>query len=64
MFGWTYLDGSGQELGRSATFGDAEAAEDWLGSAWRDLLENGVETVVLVDHDRRRDVYRMGLGAE
>ena len=64
MFGWTYLDQAGQELGRSPTFGDAEAAEDWIGSSWRDLLENGVEAVVLVDHARGRHVYRMGLGAE
>jgi len=64
MFGWTYLDGSGEELGRSPRFGDTEAAEDWIGSSWRDLLENGVESVVLVDHVSGRNMYRMGLGAE
>ena len=64
MFGWTYLDGSGEELGRSPRFGDADAAEDWIGSSWRDLLENGVESVVLVDHVRGRNVSRRGLGAE
>ena len=64
MFAWTYLDGSGEEVGRSPRFADAEAAEDWLGSSWRDLAENGIEEVVLVDHGRGHTVYRMGLGPE
>jgi len=64
MFGWTYLDQTGQELGRSPRFGDAEAAETWIGTSWRDLLDIGVEEVVLVDHVRGRTVYRMGLSAE
>lgn len=62
MFGWTLLDGSGDELGRSPGFTDAEAAEDWIGSCWPDLLENGVEEVVLYDRVRGRRLYRMGLG--
>jgi hypothetical protein len=64
MFAWTYLDQSGEEVGRSPHFADTEAAEDWLGTSWRDLLENGIEEVVLFDHDRGRKVYRMGLDAE
>lgn len=64
MFGWTYLDQSGEEIGRSPRFGDAEAAEDWIGASWPDLLENGVEEVVLFDDARGRRLYRMGLGAE
>ena len=64
MFGWTYLDQSGQELGRSPRFGDAESAEAWIGTSWQDLLENGIEEVVLIDHARDRKVYRMGLSAE
>jgi hypothetical protein len=64
MFGWTYLDGTGEEVGRSPSFGDPEAAEDWIGVSWRDLADNGVEEVVLFDHGRGRKVYRMGLGAE
>lgn len=62
MFGWALLGGDGEELGRSPSFADAEAAEDWIGSCWRDLLENGVEEVVLYDRGRERRVYRMGLG--
>jgi hypothetical protein len=64
VFAWTYLDQDGQEVGRSPGFADPDAAEDWIGSSWRDLLENGVEEVVLFDHGRSRKVYRMGLGAE
>jgi hypothetical protein len=64
MFGWTYLDGSGGELGRSPRFDDAEAAEEWIGSSWRDLLDNGIEEVALVDDVRGRTLYRMGLGAD
>jgi hypothetical protein len=64
MFGWTYLDRTGEELGTSQTFADAEAAEEWMGTAWKDLLDHGVEEVALHDHLRGRRVYRMGLGAE
>ena len=64
MFAWTYLDQSGQEVGRSPHFDDAEAAEDWIGATWPDLLENGVEEVVLFDQARGRKVYRMGLVSE
>lgn len=61
MFGWTLLDGSGQELGHSPRFDDPESAEAWIGICWSDLLENGIEEVELVDHLRGRRVYRMGL---
>ena len=63
-FSWTYLDQSGEEVGHSPHFDDPEAAEDWIGTSWRDLFENGVEEVVLFDQVRGRKVYRMGLGAE
>jgi hypothetical protein len=64
MFGWTYLDGSGEEVGVSRRFPDAAAAEDWIGASWQDLLENGVEEVELHDEARGRRIYRMGLGQE
>ena len=63
-FAWTYLDQTGQEVGQSPHFPDTDAAEDWIGVSWRDLLENGVEEVVLLDQVRGRRLYRMGLGAE
>jgi hypothetical protein len=64
MFGWTYLDRSGEEVGRSPRFSEAEQAEEWIGSSWPELLETGVESVVLVDDELERVLYRMGLGAE
>lgn len=64
MLEWSLLDASGAEVGHSPHFADAEAAEDWIGSSWRDLMENGVEEVVLFDRQRDQRVYRMGLGAE
>jgi hypothetical protein len=64
MFAWTYLDAAGEEVGSSPRFDDAEEAEDWIGSSWPELHENGVEAVVLFDQERGRKLYRMGLGAE
>lgn len=64
MFGWTYFDGSGDEVGRSMHFVDEESAEEWIGVCWQDLYENGVEEVALHDHARGRRVYRMDLGSE
>jgi len=64
MFGWTYLDRAGEEVGRSPRFDDAERAEEWMGSSWQELLERGVEAVVLVDYEHERVLYRMGLGAD
>jgi hypothetical protein len=64
LYDWTYLDGTGNEVGRSDRFPDTEAAEDWIGIAWEDLAEQGVEEVVLCDRTRERRLYRMGLDAE
>jgi hypothetical protein len=64
MFGWTYFDGTGEEVGGSPHFPDTESAEEWMSTCWRDLYENGVEEVVLHDQARGRRVYRMGLGQE
>ena len=64
MFGWSFLDSSGEELGHSPHFSDAEAAEEWIGSSWRDLRDSGVDEVVLYDRARGSRVYRMGLDDE
>jgi len=60
---WRYLDAEGRDVGASEPFDDRERAEAWMGEAWSDLLERGVEEVVLVDRDRGRTLYRMGLRA-
>jgi hypothetical protein len=45
-----------------------EQAEEWIGASWPDLLENGVDAVVLYDRGAGqgvgRKLYRMALGAE
>lgn len=65
MFTWQFLDGNSVEVGASDRFPDREAAESWMGEAWADLRDRGVEEVVLFDQERGRQVYRMGLeGAE
>ncbi len=63
MYGWKYLNSEGQEVGHSHRFEESEEAEAWIGDTWNDLLENGIEEVVLVDHSRDRTLYRMGLAA-
>jgi hypothetical protein len=62
VFVWRYLGEEGRELGESDPFGDRDAAEAWMGEAWSDLLDRGVEQVALEDRGRGRTVYRMGLG--
>ena len=64
MYVWTYLDGAGEEIGRSPRFAAADEAEDWIGSSWPELVEQGVDAVVLVDQEAGKSLYRMGLGAE
>ena len=60
-FTWAYLDDAGQEVGRSEAFQGREEAEEWMGRAWEDLLERGIEEVALEDGERGTRVYRMGL---
>ena len=63
MYVWAYLDGAGEEIGRSPRFAAADEAEDWIGSSWPELLENGVLAVVLVGQDDGGAVDRVGRGA-
>jgi hypothetical protein len=61
MFTWRYLDEAGNVLGESHGFADQSAAERWMGEAWSDLRDRGVEEVVLVEVEADRSIYRMGL---
>ena len=61
MLTWRYLDADGEETGRSAEFADRDEAESWMGQAWSDLLDQGVEEVALHDEERGRRLYRMSL---
>lgn len=61
-FTWRLHDGSGIALRETQTFGSQEEAENWMGSAWSELLEEGAESVSLVEGDET--LYEMGLRAE
>jgi hypothetical protein len=64
VFLWTYFNAEGDRVGESDRFAGREAAEEWMGAEWSELLSSGVDEVALVDEDRDRILYRMGLGAE
>ncbi len=61
---WVLHDASGADL-RSSTerFASREEAEAWMGAEWARLLDEGAETVSLVD-DHGTAYYRMGLREE
>ncbi|WP_026316323.1 hypothetical protein [Actinokineospora enzanensis] len=51
-FRWRYEDESGGSVvGPDIVFADRDEAEAWFADTWPDLLESGVERVVLVDGD-------------
>jgi hypothetical protein len=60
---WEYLDEEGRtvdvEQALPERFGSRSDAESWLGTSWRDLREQGVAEVVLVEDGN--EVYHMGL---
>ncbi len=60
-FAWAFLDEEGTDLGSSEEFDDRDAAEEWMGRCWQDLLDRGVEQVALLDRAADRRLYRMGL---
>ena len=61
-FKWTLHDGEGAVMRSSQSFPTQEEAEAWMGGAWSDLLEEGAESVSLVEGDET--LYEMGLRAE
>jgi hypothetical protein len=59
---WRYVGGDGAELADpvSESFPSQADAETFIGECWRELREQGVHAVVLLDGDR--EVYGpMGL---
>jgi hypothetical protein len=58
-FRWTLHDRTGNELRATETFESKQEAETWLGDRWMTLLDEGAESVSLLDDGRV--VYRMGL---
>ena len=55
---WIYTDLSGAPVAQLPTvavlepFPTQAEAESWLGESWRELLDNGVDAVVLWEDDR------------
>jgi hypothetical protein len=64
VFLWRYFNAEGIESGESRQFGSREEAEEWMGTAWSELLSSGIESAALEDAERERTLYRMGLRAE
>ena len=56
---WVLKDADGAALRSTEPFGSREEAEAWMGSEWAGLLDEGAETVVLMEDDKK--VYEMGL---
>jgi len=57
---WQYENGDGQPVdGPGESFPSQADAESWVGQIWRDLVSQGVATVVLLDDARVE--YRMSL---
>ncbi len=57
---WRLLDATGREVpdvreGGPPRFTSQGDAESWVGECWRELLDDGVESVVLLEGDR--EVY-------
>lgn len=53
---WLLLDQDGAEARTSLPaqrFGSQADAETWVGEKWRDLADAGVESVVLMEGDRK-----------
>ncbi len=58
-FRWVLHDASGSDVGESEAFASQAEAEAWMGAEWSRLLEEGAETVSLMEDSER--LYRMGL---
>jgi hypothetical protein len=49
---WRYEKADGEVVGSSSGFPNQADAESWLGTEWRDLLEQGIDQVSLLEDDR------------
>lgn len=59
---WALHDASGALLRTTQVFSSQEDAEAWMGSNWSALLDEGAESVALVQGDET--LYEMGLREE
>lgn len=58
-FRWVYRDGPKSTSGTSEEFESREAAEEWMGTAWQELLEAGHVAATLMEADE--ELYTMKL---
>ena len=58
-FRWVLHDSEGTDLRSSEDFESQADAEAWMGERWQSLLDEGAETVTLLEDDAK--VYKMGL---
>jgi hypothetical protein len=50
---WSYERSTGSDAEeRSQDFPTQSDAETWIGESWRELLESGVQSVVLLEEER------------
>lgn len=50
VFRWRYLDAAGAPTdGPDEQFDDQQQAEDWFGTVWSELREQGVDAVTLLE---------------
>lgn len=48
---WTFENSAGEQVGRSEEFESRGDAESWVGEAFGELLEKGIDQVRLFDGD-------------
>lgn len=58
-FMWILHDSSGTDLRTSEAFSSKADAEAWMGTEWSNLLEEGAESVSLMEDTNA--LYRMSL---
>ena len=59
---WVLIDESGTELRATEDFDSREEAEQWLGSEWQSLADEGAAAVSL--RDDSGELYEMSLADE
>lgn len=62
MWKWVLHDDSGKDLRSTEEFESQEAAEEWMGDRWSELLEEGAGSVSLEGDGTT--IYTMGLRPE
>ncbi|MPZ70786.1 MAG: hypothetical protein GEU71_14855 [Actinobacteria bacterium] len=62
MWKWVLHTDDGRDLRSTDGFETQEAAEEWIGDRWSELLDEGAGSVSLMDDEK--SVYTMGLRPE